>query len=47
MGSANWTKTAFTKNEDFLFALSSLTKDQKKYLDNLWKILKIEANDLK
>jgi cardiolipin synthase len=45
MGSANWTKAAFTKNEDFLFILSSLTNDQKKYLADLWEILELEAND--
>ncbi len=44
MGSANWTKAAFTKNEDFLFILSSLTRSQKKYLDDLWEILELEAN---
>jgi len=44
MGSANWTKAAFTKNEDFLFILSPLTKDQKKYLNGLWEILELEAN---
>lgn len=43
MGSANWTKAAFTKNEDFLFILSSLTQNQKKYLNNLWDILELEA----
>lgn len=45
MGSANWTKAAFTKNEDFLFILSSLKEDQKRYLKNLWEILELEAND--
>jgi phosphatidylserine/phosphatidylglycerophosphate/cardiolipin synthase-like enzyme len=44
MGSANWTKAAFTKNEEFLFILSSLTRSQKKYLDDLWEILELEAN---
>jgi cardiolipin synthase len=32
MGSANWTKAAFTKNEDFLFILFWLTKPQKKFI---------------
>lgn len=44
MGSANWTKAAFTKNEDFLFFLFSLTPAQKNYLEHLWKVLELEAN---
>jgi cardiolipin synthase A/B len=44
LGSANWTKAAFTKNEDFLFILTSLTREQNRYLDQLWKTLELEAN---
>lgn len=39
MGSANWTKAAFTKNEDFLMILSSLTTPQRKFILDLYKIL--------
>lgn len=39
MGSANWTKAAFTKNEDFLIILSSLTTAQRKFILDLYKIL--------
>jgi phosphatidylserine/phosphatidylglycerophosphate/cardiolipin synthase-like enzyme len=39
MGSANWTKAAFTKNEDFLVILSSLTTGQRKFILDLYKIL--------
>ena len=44
MGSANWTKAAFTKNDDFLFILSFLTEEQKKFLNNLWEILVLETS---
>lgn len=43
MGSANWTKAAFSKNHDFLLFLSPLGKDQKKSLSNLWKIIEQES----
>ena len=43
MGSANWTRAAFTKNEDFLLLVSNLSEKQKKFLNQLWKILKIES----
>ncbi|HEY2811517.1 MAG TPA: phospholipase D-like domain-containing protein [Rhabdochlamydiaceae bacterium] len=43
MGSANWTKAAFAKNEDFLLILSTLTKEQIQFLNRLWSTLEIEA----
>lgn len=43
MGSANWTKAAFTKNEDFLLILSSLSKKQKKFILDLYRILELES----
>ena len=42
-GSANWTKSAFTKNQDCLIALSPVTKDQNKTLKNVWSNLKVKA----
>jgi cardiolipin synthase len=43
MGSANWTKAAFTKNHDFLLFLSPLTKDQVIFLNKLWEIIEDES----
>jgi phosphatidylserine/phosphatidylglycerophosphate/cardiolipin synthase-like enzyme len=43
MGSANWTKAAFTRNEDFLLILSSLNKTQKKFILDLYRILEVES----
>ncbi len=43
MGSANWTKAAFSKNHDFLLFLSPLGKDQRKHLSKLWKIIEEES----
>jgi phosphatidylserine/phosphatidylglycerophosphate/cardiolipin synthase-like enzyme len=37
LGSANWTESAFRSNEDCIFILHDLKKDQKKYLRRLWK----------
>ena len=42
-GSANWTKAAFTQNDDCFIVLSNLTDDQKKTLRDLWQILKRES----
>ncbi len=36
LGSANWTKAAFQKNQDCVLFLSKLSSNQKKYLDSLW-----------
>ncbi len=43
MGSANWTKAAFSKNHDFLFFLSPLTKNQREFLSKLWEIIEQES----
>jgi len=45
MGSANWTKAAFNKNDDFLLFFSPLNKSQKRFLTNLWGIIECEAVD--
>lgn len=37
MGSANWTKAAFTKNRDCLLALHHLDESQKSTLTSLWR----------
>ena len=43
MGSANWTKAAFSKNHDFLFFLSPLTENQREFLSKLWEIIEQES----
>jgi len=43
MGSANWTKAAFCKNDDFLLFLFPLQKKERLFLKQLWKIVKLEA----
>lgn len=35
-GSANWTKAAFTKNDDCYIILHDLTDQQKQFMDTLW-----------
>lgn len=45
MGSANWTKAAFSKNHDFLFFLSPLTPEQKKFLEKIWRVIELESLD--
>jgi phosphatidylserine/phosphatidylglycerophosphate/cardiolipin synthase-like enzyme len=37
LGSANWTKSAFSKNEDCLLRLNSLTQKQTDYFNRIWK----------
>lgn len=44
LGSANWTKLAFKKNEDCIFVLQNLNQSQKNYFLDLWK--EIERNSL-
>ena len=43
MGSANWTKAAFSKNHDFLFFLSPLNPDQRQFLNRLWETIESES----
>lgn len=38
-GSANWTKAAFTRNDDCFIILTTLTEDQKAKLKSLWNII--------
>jgi phosphatidylserine/phosphatidylglycerophosphate/cardiolipin synthase-like enzyme len=38
-GSANWTKQAFTQNEDSIMILYNLTEQQNKTLENMWRSL--------
>lgn len=47
MGSANWTKAAFNKNDDFLLFLAPLDKKQKGFLKNLWEIIESESVEYK
>lgn len=43
MGSANWTKAAFTKNHDFLVFLTPLDLNQRQFLKRLWTIIESES----
>lgn len=43
MGSANWTKAAFAKNEDFLLFFPQLNSYQKKFLIRLWNVIEQES----
>lgn len=43
IGSANWTRLAFQKNEDCLFILHDLTNLQKNYFRKIWKELEKNA----
>lgn len=36
VGSANWTKSAFVKNSDYILIINSLNKTQNIFIDNLW-----------
>jgi len=42
-GSANWTKAAFSQNDDCFMVIHNLTKEQNKKMKNLWKVIKTEA----
>ena len=43
MGSANWTRAAFTKNHDFLLFLSHLNASQQQFFKQLWDIIETES----
>lgn len=43
MGSANWTKAAFQKNDDFLIFFSSLSNSQVNFLKKLWENIATES----
>lgn len=43
LGSTNWTKAAFTKNQDCLLFLDDLTKAQQKVFDTLCKTIQLES----
>jgi phosphatidylserine/phosphatidylglycerophosphate/cardiolipin synthase-like enzyme len=46
MGSANWTRAAFTKNQDFILFLSPLEKTHKAFFHNLWDLIETESVEL-
>lgn len=43
IGSANWTRAAFAKNKDCFMILHNLTKEQRRYMTNLWDVVTLEA----
>lgn len=44
LGSANWTKAAFSNNQDCFIILHKISAEQKKFLNSLWKTIVIECN---
>lgn len=42
-GSANWTRSAFARNDDCFMILSRLNESQKAYLSDLWRVLQLES----
>lgn len=42
-GSANWTKAAFTKNNDCFIILHDLTPAQRNEMDALWQVIEMEG----
>jgi len=45
LGSTNWTKAAFEKNQDCLVFFKSLTLNQQKFFDDLSRTILLESND--
>lgn len=43
IGSANWTKSAFTRNDDCFLILSPLSLEQKKFLEKAWSVILHES----
>lgn len=43
-GSANWTKQAFTQNDDCFIVMHDLTKRQAEQMECLWKVIKNESS---
>lgn len=42
-GSANWTKDAFTKNDDCFIVIHPLNSDQKRQMEALWEVIDSES----
>jgi cardiolipin synthase len=43
-GSANWTKAAFTQNDDCFVVLHALTAGQRECMESLWQIIWSEGS---
>lgn len=46
LGSTNWTKAAFKRNQDCFLIFHDLPENQKNYIENLKEIIELEANPL-
>jgi phosphatidylserine/phosphatidylglycerophosphate/cardiolipin synthase-like enzyme len=46
-GSANWTKAAFTKNDDCFMVLHDLSPEQQQWLEELWNVIILEGMEAK
>jgi len=42
-GSANWTKSAFTRNDDCFYVLPALTSEQQKFMNNFWNFIFLKS----
>lgn len=43
VGSTNWTKTAFTKNQDCFIIFHKISSKQKKTVKKIWKLIELES----
>ncbi len=43
-GSANWTRAAFSKNQDFILLLTPLCKHQSQFFSKLWSLIESESS---
>lgn len=44
-GSANWTKSAFTQNDDCLIVINELNSKQKRVINTVWKVTSLESSE--
>ncbi len=44
VGSANWTKAAFSQNQDCFLILNNLTEEQRKFMNKIWKTIYLESS---
>lgn len=44
-GSANWTRAAFTQNEEVFMIIHNLTEEQQSRMDQMWKIIQHESTE--
>lgn len=45
-GSANWTKSAFSYNDDCLLIIKKLNEEQREFMDKIWEATSLESIDV-